>query len=445
MNQVSPARRRDVIAALRRGTVPEDGLDLFAVGLDRLHGTFDEELDGCASGRANFKAVRGEYGAGKTFLARWLAERAKNKNMAVAEVQISETETPLHKLETVYRRLCEQLATPTEGPSAFRSVLDSWLYTLEEDAIGADESLADDADRLAEAVSELLEKRLAKLGSSATGYSAALRGYYKAENNQDTEGADGLAAWLSGQRHVASELRKRAGIKGDLDHFLALSFLEALLLVLRDAGHPGLLLVLDEVETLQRVRSDARAKALNALRQLIDEVDSGRFPGLYLLVTGTPAFYEGRQGVQLLPPLAQRLSTDFSGKPEFDNPRAPQIRLHGFTHERLVELGGNVRDLFSEGLSTADGTAQRVAEKVDDAYLRDFATAIAGQLGGKVGVAPRVFLRKLVDVLDKVEQHPNFDPRHDHEVSVSDTELTTAEQAARATGAETADDVELDL
>ena len=60
---------------------------------------------------------------------------------------------------------------------------------------------------------------------------------------------------------------------------MALGFLQGLLTVLRDAGHPGLVLVLDEVETLQRVRSDVREKALNALRQLIDEVDAGASPG----------------------------------------------------------------------------------------------------------------------------------------------------------------------
>ena len=31
-------------------------------------------------------------------------------------------------------------------------------------------------------------------------------------------------------------------------------------------------LVLDEVETIQRVRSDSREKSLNALRQLIDDI-----------------------------------------------------------------------------------------------------------------------------------------------------------------------------
>ena len=94
--------------------------------------------------------------------------------------------------------------------------------------------------------------------------------------------ADALAAWLGGQPHVASAAKRAAGVRGDLDHFGAMAFLQGLLTVLRDAGHPGLLLVLDEVETLQRVRGDVRDKALNALRQLIDEIDAGRYPGLYL-------------------------------------------------------------------------------------------------------------------------------------------------------------------
>lgn len=88
---VSPARRRAVIDALRRGTVPGAGLDLFAVGLEQFENALDGELDTVATGNAQFKALRGEYGSGKTFFARWLAERAKRRHMATAEIQISPT------------------------------------------------------------------------------------------------------------------------------------------------------------------------------------------------------------------------------------------------------------------------------------------------------------------------------------------------------------------
>jgi P-loop Domain of unknown function (DUF2791) len=56
---LSTARRAEVIDALRRGTVPSAGLDLFAVGMERFERAIDEELDGVATGRATFKAVRG--------------------------------------------------------------------------------------------------------------------------------------------------------------------------------------------------------------------------------------------------------------------------------------------------------------------------------------------------------------------------------------------------
>ena len=154
---MSPARRREVIDALRRGTVPQAGLDLFAVGLDRFEQAAGAELAAVAAGGAMFKAVRGEYGAGKTFYARWLAEQAKRRGFAVPEIQVSETETPLHRLETVYRRLTERLATSSHPPSALRDVVDGWFYTLEEDALAGGETSPDNATALAQATSELME------------------------------------------------------------------------------------------------------------------------------------------------------------------------------------------------------------------------------------------------------------------------------------------------
>lgn len=442
MTEVSPRRRREVIDALRRGTVPANGLDLLAVGLERFGPALRAELDAVAGGGAVFKAVRGEYGSGKTFFARHLAEAALRQGWATAEVQVSETETPLHKLETVYRRITESLRTATVPPSAFRGVLDGWLFTLEDDALGADPALAGAGEgAVAVAVERLLDQRLAAVNTKTPAFAQALRGYRSAVLAGDGSSADALAAWLGGQPHVGASAKRAAGIRGDLDHFGAMAFLQGLLTVLRDAGHPGLLVVLDEVETLQRVRGDVRDKALNALRQLIDEIDAGRYPGLYLLVTGTPAFFDGPSGVPRLPPLAQRLHTDFTTQARFDNPRAVQVRLPGFDRAALVELGVRVRDLYAGG-SEQTG---RVRAVVDDDYVARLADAVTGSLGGRVGIAPRVFLKKLVaDVLDRVDQFADFDPRRDYALTLGEGELTEVERNA-ARGPVRADDIDLDL
>jgi len=441
---VSPARRAEVIDALRRGTVPRAGLDLFAVGMERFERAIDEELAGVAAGRATFKAVRGDYGAGKTFFARWLAERAKRRGMATAEVQISEAETPLHKLETVYRRLVEQLSTAAYPPSALREVIESWFYTLEEDVLAGKTIAPDDADALTTAVDELMEHRLAEVARTTPVFASALRGYRRATAAGDQATAQSLLAWLGGQPNVAAAARRAAGVKGDLDHFAALGFLQGLLTILRDSGHPGLLLVLDETETLQRVRSDVRDKGLNALRQLADDVDAGRFPGLYLLITGTPAFYDGPQGVSRLTPLAQRLATDFGTDPRFDSPRAVQLRLTGFNLPKLTRLGAVIRDVYVIGLDASDSA--RIEALVDDSFIADLAAAVTGELGGQIGIAPRVFLRKLVaDILDRVAEFDDFDPRKHYKLTVAPTELTDTERNAAAFRPRRADDVELDL
>ncbi|MBB4934829.1 hypothetical protein F4561_005723 [Lipingzhangella halophila] len=442
MAQASAVRRDDVIDALRRGTVPQAGLDLFAVGVERFESIVERELANAAAGGAGFKAVRGEYGSGKTFFARWLAERAKRANFAVTEIQISETETPLHKLEAVYRRLTERMATATQPPSALREIVDNWVYTLEEEVLDSGEvpesSEGPDEQALAEAVGELLERRLAEVARSTPGFAAALRGYQRAQMAGEAAIAEALIAWLGGQPNVSAAAKRYAGIKGDLDHFGALAALQGLLTLLQGCGHPGLLVVLDELETLQRARTDTREKALNALRQLLDEIDSGRFPGLYLVITGTPAFFDGPQGVQRLPPLAQRLATDFLADPAHDNLRATQIRLTGFDPDKLHRLGAAVRELHAEGADQP----QRVRSRVDDTYLMELGDGVAGELGGRVGVAPRMFLRKLVDVCDRVDQVEDFDPRRHYRLTVDSGELAEVERNARAGSA---DEVDLDL
>jgi hypothetical protein len=435
---ISAARRDDIIGALRRGTVPSAGLDALAVGIESFAPTLQAELDTVATGRGGFKAVRGEYGTGKTFFGRWLQERARAKGFATSEVQINETETPLHRLETIYRRLVERLGTADSSTGAFRSVIDGWFFALEQDVLADGSVEANDAKALLARTETLMEAQLTGISKTAPAFSAVLRTYRRALAEGDHQLAEGLISWLAGQPNVAASVKRASGIKGELDHFGAANFLIGLLTILRDSGFAGLVLVLDEVETLQRMRADTRERGLNALRQLIDEIDAGRFPGLYLVITGTPAFFDGAQGVQRLAPLAQRLHVDFGTERTFDNPRAVQIRLAPFDQGSLVEVGQRVRDIYAQ----MQPNETRLRGVVDDAYIEVLARAVAGGLGGKVGVAPRLFLKKLVaDVLDRVDLHASFDPRLHYKLTLAESEMTVNERAAA--GAASVDDIEL--
>ncbi len=425
MSQVSNRRRREILEALRVGTVPANGLDQLAVGLEKFDLGVNQDLSNLAQGGSVFKAVRGEYGSGKTFFSRWIGDRALKMGYALAEVQINESDTPLYKLDSVYRRAIESLRLASMPPSALRKLLDAWLHTVHEEA--AEQGVSVDV---------LIDRRLAAVSDKAPIFPLAIRAYRRMSDADDRTGADAMVAWIGGQPNVAATIKRQANIRGDLTNELAPSFFRGLLAVLKDAGHPGLVLVLDEVETVQRMRSDIRMKALNTLRQFIDDVHKGEYPGLYLLVTGTPPLFDGQQGIRLLPPLAERLHTDFSSDPRFDNVRAPQLRLTAFDLDKLVELGTRVRELYAAGADNAE----RVRSVATDAFIKQLAAAVAGRLGKQVGIAPRLFLRKLVDVLDKIDQFEAFDPMHDYEVQISESEMVDAEKAAVS-----ANDVQLDL
>ena len=434
----APLKRREIIEALRIGAVPKRGLELFATGLERFEEAIDEELDAVAAGRGRFKAVRGDYGAGKTFFARWLEHRARDRGFATTLVQISETETPLYKLQTVYRRAIEGLQTQEWSEGAFSSLIDRWLFSLEEEVIDSGAARPDDAEAFGRVVGELMEKRLADLSSTQRQYAAVLRACYAARLRGDHSTEQGLVSWLMGQPNVAASIKREAEISGDLDNDGAAGFVRGLLEVLRQTGRKGLVLILDEVETIQRVRSDSREKSLNALRQLIDDVHGGRYPGLYVVITGTPAFFDGPQGIRRSKPLADRLQSDFSGDPRFFNPRAPQIWLTAFDQARLVVVGRRVRDLY------VSKVPERIKLRADDALVETIARAITGQLGNKVGIAPRLFLRRLIDVLDRIEAHADFDPRKDYDLVLKASEMT-AEEADAAGIQRSVDDIELEV
>src|SRR3954468_23965624 len=196
--EISRERRRDIVNALRKGTVPQRGLDFLAVGLGQFEPVVAGELADVAGGGSGFKAVRGDYGCGKTFFGRWVQEVAKRKGFAVAEVQISETETPLHRLETVYRRAMEGLSTADCFLGAFRSVLDGWFYGLEEGVLaeggeGRAEGGGDAETTLARRSDELLEQRLAEITRATPQFAAALRAYRRAQRQGDHPTPEGLA------------------------------------------------------------------------------------------------------------------------------------------------------------------------------------------------------------------------------------------------------------
>lgn len=413
-----------IVNALRSGLVPNVGLDHFATGLTALVAAVHEELDFVAGGKGLSKWIRGEYGTGKTFAARYLCAKARERKFASAEVQVSINDTPLHHLETVYRRLIEKLETAADGANAFQAIVEGWLYQVG-DEVTRLRGIHEDDPGFADATEQRLEDKLADLSKRNPAFAQVLRAYHRATHEGDFATAQGLLAWLAGQPHTDRSVLAVAGVKGKVDGQASLTFLAGLLQLLRQSGYAGLVVVLDEVETVQRMNVQTREKSLNALRQLMDMLAKEELPGLYLVITGTRDFFEGYKGLKALPPLYQRVQVNFSDDTRFDNLKAPQVRLSPFNDMRLLTVGTRIRDLYPAKNPT------RLTERVTDVFLKGLVAQVTSGFGGKVALAPRLFLRELIDVLDRVDIHAEYDPTEHYQLELDDAKLTPEELAAK--------------
>ena len=418
-----------IVSALRSGLVPSQGLEHLATGLDALVEAVSEELNFVAGGKGLSKWIRGEYGTGKTFAARYLCAHARQNRFATSEVQISINDMPLHHLESVYRRLIEQLETAADGPNAFQAVVEGWLYQVGDEVMRL-RGIGEDDPAFADATEQRLEDKLADLSRRNPAYAQVLRAYHRATHEGDFAIAQGLLAWLAGQPHTDRSVLKAAGVKGKVDGQASLTFLSGLMQLLRQSGYGGLVVVLDEVETIQRMNSQTREKSLNALRQMMDMLAKDELPGLYLVITGTRDFYEGYKGLKGLAPLYQRVQVNFGEDSRFDNLKAPQVRLLPFTEERLLTVGKKVRDLYPAK------NARRLMGKVDDRFLHALVAQVTSGFGGSVALAPRLFLRELVDVLDRLDQHEAYNPAEHYKLDLDDESKLTPEELAAKHGPE---------
>ena len=189
-------------------------------------------------------------------------------------------------------------------------------------------------------------------------------------------------------------------MKGDIGSREAMDYLHGLVEIIKASGYKGLVIVIDEAETILRMRRDVRGKSLNGIRQICDAAD--RYRGLLWIFTGTPEFYDTKRGVAGLQPLHDRIQ--FLTHGGFANPRQAQLALEPFNAERLTEVALKLRELYP----TADRT--RLISRVTPAFIDQLVAKVTTGFKGDVGVVPRQFLRHFVDVLDLVAEHDDFDP-----------------------------------
>jgi hypothetical protein len=417
---ISPKDIEHIFERLRSGVVPERGLEAFAVGIDQSRTEIQRQLSLASNHEGGFKFLRGGYGCGKTFMSRLAILDAQTQGFVTSFVVVSDNDLHFHRFDDVYRKVVQELGTNQCDRGALGLILDRWIARVE-DAMVDGGANPEDADFDAQ-VQHRLEEELAALtgGQAPEDMARVLRTVFALKQNNQVAEASALLSWLSGSENVAASIKHLAGIKGDIGSKEAMDYLHGIVAIIKAAGYPGLVIVIDEVETILRMRTDIRAKSLNGIRQICDAAD--RYPGLLWIFTGTPEFFDTQRGVAGLSPLHDRLQLIKTGK--FVNPRQPQLVLKPFDAERLRQVALKLRDLYP----TPEG--DRLRRKVNPEFIDLLVAKVTAGFGGDVGIVPRQFLRQLVNILDLAAAEPEFEPMTDcgHDLTELNAEETRIAQ-----------------
>lgn len=400
MSGISAREVEHVFEALRKGLVPERGIDTFSVGIDKQRNELHRQLDLVGNHEGSIKFLRGGYGCGKTFMARLALLDAQSRGFATSFVVVSDNDLHFHEFDDVYRRVMTELGTASCPRGALGDILDRWIGAVEEALVNA--GIDDNDPDFDEKVRARLNEDLVSLtgGKAPEDFIRVIQTIFDLKQNGNVAEAGALISWLCGSRNIAASAKKAAQIKGDISGRDALHFLRGVLEIVKAAGYKGLVIVIDEAETILRMRKDSRHKSLNGIRQIADA--AGSYPGLLWLFTGTPDFFDSRQGVAGLPPLNDRIRFIASGG--FSSMRQAQLELRPFNSERLRAVALRLRELHPAR------DRSRLEAAISDAFIDRLVQEVTTGFKGDVGVVPRQFLREFVTQMDLVDENPEYSP-----------------------------------
>ena len=349
-------------------------LPSYSVGIepwiDRLARRY---LQGVCRAAAHFKLVLAPYGGGKTHFLLTLGIRARDhENFAVAYVPCGEDVSLDNPLD-VYRVLVKHLQLPGWDHPGLRVFLDATVRGKRDDIRQRGAPDVDAAFRLW--VSDV-RKRDYPENAFGRVMAAALQA---AADGADSPVGDAAIRWLQGDVDTLgrSEMQDLhlARVPATGRKLFGRNLLLSLVKFLPEAGVHGLLLLMDEVETLFQVRRGAAAlRILSAMRVILDAPTgvSGGVP-LFGVFSATPDVLEE---FRRYPALEQRLAV--RGAP-FDegNDFAPQMPLDRLQSqgtllaeigERLIEVGTIALDMqFERGLQRIN--ARRLAQVASERSL----------------------------------------------------------------------------
>lgn len=422
MINITPSAARILIRSLQRGTVRPGGAKHVHCGHEHWINAQLEELSEInEDGGSVVHFVRGAYGEGKTHFLYYLEELARDRGWASAHLECRQDKVELDKFETVYPSVIQKLRL-------FPDSLDSQEETSEDPAWKLldlwSKKVFAEVGYLKQAVMrpiesetrlfELLQDRVMRRNLPGD-FQTALCAYPRAVIHDDLVAQRDLITWFKGEKrkieipgYLISKPGQRVNAPG-VDRRLvqpitlrpiasatSLDVFRGVIWLLRQCNYSGLILAIDEVEQLARLRPAVRRdRALQTLREFVDNTDGDiGLQRVAIYFAATPNMFDDEAYFRSYDALATRIEPVSDGI----NWRAPVISLDKtmLTRKQLEWVAHRIREIFSIGYG-----ADSVKNFSDD-HLLTLVTAVDRS---RYRIAkPRLLCRVVVDELERVRQ-----------------------------------------
>lgn len=375
------------------GTPPEFGIESFTVGLEKYLNAIEDEylkLKLKEYKLSSFKLVIGNYGGGKTHFLYSVRNRAFDNGFVVVYVPLNPTECPFDKLELVYKQIVTNLQVPAQNNDPLQPPI-TGIEAFIENWYNSVKAKIDHINAITDYLNILK-------GVESISFLNAIKGAFFNIATNDIDAFQSVIQYLKGE-DIGKDIRARYRISERIDKSTAFRMIRSLIQWLHLIGYNGVIFLFDEAERgISMSSSKDRRRALDNLRQIIDECGNSRLPGamFFYAVPDENMLLEGSGGVYEA--LRQRLRTIFSPV----NPLGVKINLEelDLTPEKfLISLGEKLLKIYQAAypLNLNEDIAEKLIFNLAQEAVKAFAYDISYR---------RLFVVSMIEALQTIRNNP---------------------------------------
>ena len=369
--------------AIRAGAaVPVDYIKEILTGRDKYQVEIENDIDYILTGRSKVRVFLGQYGLGKTTLARYAEYLAREKGMMISSLAEKDYDT-LHKQDEFFRSVMKNMSLVGISGNPLKIFLGAWaeriIEELKDQEIPAEEIMP---------VKEYLSKRdhYDPGGMFSQFCAAYVVSTAKGETTEE------FYAYL-----VGDSIDKRSMKKRGIYHFLqddGWNFLRSFTSLMDTLQVPGMVVIMDELESIMNRRRDVRERTFNQLREIIDRLSAGFLQRTYFLWLGTDVWFENKnRGIASYHALYDRMK-NITGD---DSGKSLILSLKPLELDGLKMLASKLIKLYRECYSFDGG------KEIEELLVKSLKQQYTG-VDGKIRPTTREVTKLTVEFLDSMRQ-----------------------------------------